>query len=64
MGGWVGGLRATIVPTLSQPTGFDNRSECGNNEKTNNPISNPPVYIYPGVLSVHPLVILVRVQVL
>ena len=28
---WVVGLSLTIVPTLAQPTGFSNRSECGNN---------------------------------
>ena len=31
MGGRVGGLyRQKIVPPLDQPTGFSNRSECGN----------------------------------
>ena len=30
MVGWVGELRATIVPTLAQPTGFSHRSECDN----------------------------------
>ena len=35
-GGYVlGGLRRKIVPTLAQPTGFSNRSECG---KNGNPI--------------------------
>ena len=29
-GGWLGGSESDYIATSVQPTGFDNRSECGN----------------------------------